>query len=66
MTVAGHIRKTRLMLGVATALVLGAVTGKAEAQLPIVSGKVVSGTLSFDGNSTVGDFTGTTTTLTGR
>jgi len=66
MTAAGHIRKTRLMFGVITALVLGAFSGRAEAQLPIASGKVVSGTLSFDGQATVGDFTGTTTTVTGE
>src|SRR6186997_3406391 len=66
MTAAGHIRKTRLTLGVVTALVLGTVSARAQAPLPIASGKVVSGTLSFDGQSTVGDFTGTTTTLTGE
>jgi YceI-like protein len=66
MTVARDIRKTRLMIGVATVLVFGAVSAKAEAQLPIGSGKVVAGTLSFDGHATVGDFTGTTTTVTGE
>lgn len=66
MTVARDIRKTCLTIGIATALVLGAVSAKAHAQLPITSGKVVAGTLSFDGRATVGDFTGTTTTVTGE
>jgi polyisoprenoid-binding protein YceI len=52
------------MFGVVTALFL-ALSGRADAQLPIASGKVVAGTLSFDGSATVGDFTGTTTTLSG-
>ncbi|HYF38621.1 MAG TPA: YceI family protein [Gemmatimonadales bacterium] len=37
----------------------------AAQQLPISSGRVVSGTLSFDGHATAGDFTGTTNTVTG-
>ncbi|HEY7028427.1 MAG TPA: YceI family protein [Gemmatimonadales bacterium] len=64
MTAVGHNGKTRLMFGVVTALFL-ALSGRADAQLPIASGKVVAGTLSFDGSATVGDFTGTTTTLSG-
>jgi polyisoprenoid-binding protein YceI len=66
MTAASQYRKTCLMLGLITPLILAAVSGRAVAQLPIASGKVVSGTLSFDGSSTVGDFTGTTTTLSGE
>ena len=65
MTAVGHNRKTRLMFGVVTTLLLG-LSGRAEAQLPIASGKVVAGTLSFDGSATVGDFTGTTTTVSGE
>ena len=34
-------------------------------QLPIPSGTVLEGTLSFDGKATMGDFTGTTTTVSG-
>ena len=64
MTAVRHNRKTRLMFGAVTALLLG-VSGRAYPQLPIASGKVVAGTLSFDGHATVGDFTGTTTTVTG-
>jgi polyisoprenoid-binding protein YceI len=36
-----------------------------EAQ-PIPDGRVLSGTLSFDGHATAGDFTGTTRTVSGR
>jgi polyisoprenoid-binding protein YceI len=66
MIAASHYRKTRLILGLITPLMLGTVTGRAGAQLPIAPGKVVSGTLSFDGRATVGDFVGTTTTLSGE
>ncbi len=38
----------------------------AQAQQPIPGGRIESGTLSFDGHATLGDFTGTTTTLTGE
>ncbi|MEO8634610.1 MAG: YceI family protein [Gemmatimonadales bacterium] len=37
----------------------------AAQQLPIPSGTVREGTLSFDGKATMGDFTGTTTTVSG-
>jgi polyisoprenoid-binding protein YceI len=35
-------------------------------QLPIPNGTVREGTLSFDGKATMGEFTGTTTTVTGK
>ncbi|MBA3316656.1 MAG: YceI family protein [Gemmatimonadales bacterium] len=38
----------------------------AQAQRAIPSGTVESGVLSFDGRATVGDFTGTTSTITGQ
>lgn len=38
----------------------------AAQQGPIPGGTVSEGTLSFDGHATMGDFTGTTTTLTGE
>ncbi len=38
----------------------------AVAQAPIASGKVVAGTLSFDGHATVGDFVGTTDSVSGE
>jgi polyisoprenoid-binding protein YceI len=40
--------------------------GSALAQRPIPGGTVRTGSLSFDGHSTMGDFTGTTTTVTGE
>jgi polyisoprenoid-binding protein YceI len=55
--------RTALLLCVA-ALSLGA--GAASAQRAIPAGTVREGTLSFDGRATVGDFTGTTTTVTGE
>jgi polyisoprenoid-binding protein YceI len=49
------------------ALIVGPV-GPAAAQEPhpIPDGQLTSGTLGFDGHATVGDFTGTTNTVTGR
>jgi polyisoprenoid-binding protein YceI len=37
-----------------------------RAQEPVAGGRIESGTLSFDGRATVGDFTGTTTSVTGE
>ena len=42
------------------------VTATAVAQAPIEKGIVRQGRLSFDGRATVGDFTGTTSTVTGE
>jgi polyisoprenoid-binding protein YceI len=55
-------------LCVALALALAARPPALAAQLDgaIPAMRLVSGTLSFDGHATVGDFTGTTTTLTGE
>ncbi len=41
------------------------VSGPALAQSPLAPGVVRSGTLSFDGKATVGDFVGTTSTVSG-
>jgi polyisoprenoid-binding protein YceI len=38
----------------------------AQVSRPIASGRVISGSLSFDGHATAGDFTGTTTTVSGQ
>jgi polyisoprenoid-binding protein YceI len=49
------------------AFVLLAVAGPVSAQQgPIPGGSVREGSLSFDGRATLGDFTGTTSTLTGE
>lgn len=49
-------------------VVVSAVLGplSAVAQSPIAAGKLTAGTLSFDGHATVGDFVGTTSTVTGE
>jgi polyisoprenoid-binding protein YceI len=38
----------------------------AQENRPVPNGRVTSGTLSFDGRATVGDFVGTTTTVSGQ
>ena len=42
------------------------VAADAQAQRPIPSGPIREGTLSFDGRASMGDFTGTTTSVTGE
>ena len=53
---------------VITAAITPLLAGSVSAQLraPIPSGTVIAGTLSFDGHSTVGSFTGTTMTVHGE
>jgi polyisoprenoid-binding protein YceI len=48
------------------AAILSLFAGPAAAQRVIADAKVREGTLSFDGRATAGDFTGTTTTITGE
>jgi polyisoprenoid-binding protein YceI len=38
----------------------------AQENRPVPNGRVISGTLSFDGRATAGDFVGTTTTVSGQ
>ena len=45
---------------------LAAAPVRAQLDGPLPSGRVAEGTLSFDGHATVGDFTGTTTEMTGE
>jgi polyisoprenoid-binding protein YceI len=47
-------------------LLLAALAGNALAQRALAAGRVVDGTLSFDAHATVGDFTGTTTAVSGE
>jgi polyisoprenoid-binding protein YceI len=47
-------------------LFLATVTGVTEAQRAITGGRILQGVLSFDGRATVGDFTGTSTSVTGE
>jgi YceI-like protein len=56
------VRKGILLLAASSWLV----AGDALAQEPIPSGLIREGTVSFDGHATAGDFTGTTTTVSGE
>lgn len=54
-------------LAVFLALVLlGRASVSAQGTRPVPDGRVASGTLSFDGHATAGDFVGTTTTVSGE
>jgi polyisoprenoid-binding protein YceI len=53
-------------LGAITALLLTTMASPGEAQRSWPDAELIRGTLSFDGKSTLGDFTGTTTTLRGQ
>jgi polyisoprenoid-binding protein YceI len=57
-------KPARPVLSAAVYLALAVPT--AAQQRPIPNGRLVSGTLSFDGHATAGDFTGTTTTVSGQ
>jgi polyisoprenoid-binding protein YceI len=54
-----------LLLALAAALA-GAPAALAQGGPPVTAGAVKSGTLSFDGHGTPGDFTGTTSTVSGE
>lgn len=47
-------------------LLLGGAMANLDAQVTVKSGTVTQGTLSFDGDATVGDFVGTTSTMSGQ
>jgi polyisoprenoid-binding protein YceI len=51
---------------VTLALGLGVAPAGAQSPTPIPAGSVREGVLSFDGRATAGDFTGTTSTVTGE
>lgn len=53
----------RLLLSAAS---LAVVAPAVAQQRPVPNGRLVSGTLSFDGHATAGDFTGTTATVSGQ
>ena len=69
-TVAGRRAGLRGWGPVVVALVMLSMntTAEAVAQMPgpIPNGRLTSGMLSFDGHATLGDFTGTTRTVTGQ
>jgi polyisoprenoid-binding protein YceI len=55
----------RAARAIAAALALLAVSRESQPQRPIADALLSSGTLSFDARANVGDFTGTTSTVTG-
>lgn len=57
-----HARRALIL----TALLLGGIMPDLDAQVTVKNGTVTQGTLSFDGDATVGDFTGTTNTMSGQ
>jgi polyisoprenoid-binding protein YceI len=54
------------LLALASTALLGPGVACAQSAAPIFRGVVNAGTLSFDGHATVGDFVGTTTTVSGE
>ncbi len=55
-----------VLVGLAISLLAGPPMVVAQATRPIPDGRVTSGTLSFDGRATAGDFVGTTSTVSGQ
>jgi len=55
-----------VLLAVATWMAVASPPAAAQTAAPVHAGSVKSGTLSFDGHGTPGDFTGTSTTVTGQ
>ena len=60
------MRMTRLTLALLACHVLAGNPGLWAQGRPVPSGRVATGTLSFDGHATVGDFVGTTKTVSGQ
>ena len=54
---------TRILLG---GLILGFSSGLEAAQSTVADGRLTQGVLGFDGRATMGDFTGTTSTMSGQ
>ncbi len=66
-TLLNKVRKYGLLVVLAAGLTLAGSTALwGQTAGPIPSGRVTSGTLSFDGHATVGDFVGTTSTISGQ
>jgi polyisoprenoid-binding protein YceI/CheY-like chemotaxis protein len=65
-TLLNKVRKYGLLAALAVLLLPAAVSAWAQVPGPIPGGRVTSGTLSFDGHATVGDFVGSTTTVSGQ
>ena len=56
----------QIIAGLLACSTLAGATASAQQNSPIAGGRVISGSLSFDGHATAGDFTGTTTTVSGQ
>jgi polyisoprenoid-binding protein YceI len=56
----------RVCVILALSLLAGASMGSAQTTQSIPDGRITSGTLSFDGHATVGDFVGTTSSVSGQ
>ena len=56
----------RVCLILALSLLAGASMGSAQTTRSIPDGRITSGTLSFDGRATAGDFVGTTSAVSGQ
>ena len=70
-TLLNKVRKYALLAAISVLAAAGGKTPlRAQAQAPAVGavadGRITSGTLSFDGHATVGDFVGTTTEVSGQ
>jgi polyisoprenoid-binding protein YceI len=64
-TLLNKVRKYGLGLLIAVMVAMSS-TLAAQAPAPVPNGRVASGTLSFDGHATVGDFVGTTDSVSGQ
>ncbi len=65
-TLLNKVRKYALLIGWACLLPMVAPPLASQGPSPIPAGRLTSGTLSFDGHATVGDFVGRTTTVSGE
>ncbi|MEO8090244.1 MAG: YceI family protein [Gemmatimonadales bacterium] len=65
-TLLNKVRKYRLLLAILTCYPLGGTHALNAQARPVPSGRVASGTLSFDGHATLGDFVGTTREVSGQ
>jgi polyisoprenoid-binding protein YceI/CheY-like chemotaxis protein len=65
-TLLNKVRKYGLLAVLAGLVLHGGTQLSAQSPRPIPEGRVASGSLSFDGHATVGDFVGTTATVSGQ
>lgn len=65
-TLLNKVRKYGLTLALLACYALAENSGLSAQGRPVPSGRVESGTLSFDGHATVGDFVGTTKAVSGQ